>query len=83
MPPKKSKVQLKEGEEASQQVGRTMEGARHDTQELSDLIRMAMREELNVVVDKLNNLTKEISACTRKIGEVEETMSDLDSRVTK
>ncbi|CAM4641599.1 unnamed protein product [Leuciscus chuanchicus] len=84
MSPKKSKVQPKQGEEASQQVGASnMAGEECNVLELPALIRNIMREELNVVVDKLNNLAKDISFCTQRLGEVDVTMSNFDSRVTK
>ncbi|KAK9969799.1 hypothetical protein ABG768_027946 [Culter alburnus] len=84
MPPKKSKVQSKQGDEVIQQVGTSdMASGEDNTHELSVLIRAVIREEISVVLDKLNVLTDDISVCTRKLGEVDETLSNMDSRITK
>lgn len=84
MPPKKSKAQSKQGDEVIQQVGTSdMAGGEDNTHELPALIRAVIREEISVVLDKLNDLTEDISVCTRKLGEVDETLSNMDSRITK
>lgn len=85
MPPKKPKVQSKQDDnDVEVRVEQSsMAGVRDNTQELSDLIRSIIREEISVVITKLTTITDDISACTRRLDEVDETLSGMDSRITK
>lgn len=55
-------------------------------QQLSDMIRTIMREEIGEVLNKLqpqlDGLKKDITECSRKVGSIEEVLSDLEGRVT-
>lgn len=72
-------------EETGASAAAIMTGAAN--QQLSDLIRTIMREEIGVVLSKLqpqlDDLKENISECSRKVGNIEETLSDLERRVTK
>lgn len=87
MGPKKEKGQPKKddnnGVQETHQVNQSggMAGAQ-DVKELSELIRSIMREEISVVVTKLDTITEDISACARRLDEVDETLSKMDSRIT-
>lgn len=59
MPPKKSKVQSKQDDnDVEVRVEQSsMAGVRDNIQELSDLIRSIIREEISVVITKLTTIT--------------------------
>lgn len=72
-------------EETGASAAAIMTGAAN--QQLSELIRTIMREEIGVVLNKLqpqlDGLKEDISVCSRKVGNIEEALSDLDRRVMK
>lgn len=55
-------------------------------QELSELIRIIIREEINAAVDKLqpqlDAVKKDMFECSNKVAAMEETLGHMDSRVT-
>lgn len=60
-----------------------MAGAHDDRKEISELIRSVIKEDINVVVNKLNTIVDDISTCVRRLGAVEDSLPKLDSRLTK
>ncbi|KAJ0037232.1 hypothetical protein NL108_018510 [Boleophthalmus pectinirostris] len=89
MPTKKTKIHSKPDEEKGE-VGTQQDGA-HDAatgvqnswNELADLIRTIIREEIRVVVSQLNTIKDDISSCTQKLLEVDNVLSTMDKRITK
>ncbi|KAK7888997.1 hypothetical protein WMY93_024557 [Mugilogobius chulae] len=90
MKPKKNKYQSKSGEE-EEDLSQSVEahndpvvtGAQSSSEELAVLIRTILKEEISVVVSQLNIIKEDIASCTRKLVEVDETLSTMDERVTK
>lgn len=87
MGPKKEKVQPKKDDndyvKVTHQVKQSGRMAgEQDAKELSELIRSIMREEISVVVTKLDAITEDISACIQRLDAVDETLSEMDGRIT-
>lgn len=87
-PPRKVKLQPKQynnndGEVNQVEQGGGMAGVQDSKKELSNLICSIMREEINLVVKKRNTIMDDISACMKRLGEVDENLSEMDSRIIK
>lgn len=89
MPPKKRKAQTKHGEVvlAQQMIATDMTAKEANLEELISLIRRIMREELDEAINRLqpqlNAVKEQVLVCATKIGEIEASLCNFDSRITK
>lgn len=89
MPPKKRKAQTKHGEVvlAQQMIATDMTAKEANMEELTSLIRRIMREELDEAINRLqpqlNAVKEQVLVCATKIGEIEASLCNFDSRITK